>query len=157
MTESLQGKGTGWCIAAESAAKTYLKNKDFYIYYSKDKHGKPTIPRAGIETEGEKISTIRGIAKEQNLDPYIVDVIEKKLDEFPDKEKYKKKTADMKLLTQIDNKQKKEEKLTRDELSLFMRLMLKLKDSDCETTRELKKLKKGETTVRILLIYLNAG
>ncbi len=41
---SLQGHGTGWCTAGESTAKLQLKAGDFYVYYSLDGDGQPTIP-----------------------------------------------------------------------------------------------------------------
>jgi len=116
LVQSLQGHGTGWCIAGESAAETYLKGGDMHVYYSLDEKGEPTIPRAAIRMQENKIDQIRGIAYEQNLDPYIGDVVENKLTEFPDGKAYEKKTNDMKHLTEIENKTKKSKELTKDDL-----------------------------------------
>ena len=116
LVESLQGHGTGWCIASDSTAEHYLGMGDHYIYYSYDQDGNPTIPRSTIRMEDNKIAEIRGIAYEQNLDPYIGDVVDTKMDKFPDGEQYKKKAADMKKLTAIDNKTKAGEKLNKEEL-----------------------------------------
>lgn len=51
LVKSLQGHGTGWCTAGESTAQTQLKAGDFYVYYSLDQQGKPTIPRAAIRMQ----------------------------------------------------------------------------------------------------------
>ncbi len=116
LVESLQGHGTGWCSAGESIARTQLDDGDFHVYYSLDKSGEPTVPRVAIRMEEDEIAEHRGMAYEQNLDPFIDEVVEEKMKEFPDSEKYVKKTNDMKLLTQIENKSKAGEQLTKDEL-----------------------------------------
>ena len=104
LVESLQGHGTGWCTAGEKTAQTQLKGGDFYVYYSHDQKGRPTIPRSAIRMQENKIAEVRGIAAEQNLDPFIGVVVQDKLKEFPDGKAYEKKAGDMKLLTEIENK-----------------------------------------------------
>lgn len=116
LVESLQGHGTGWCTAGESTARTQLDGGDFYVYYSVNQDGNPTIPRAAIRMQGDQIGEVRGIAAEQNLDPYIGDVVQQKLEEFPDGKAYEKKVADMKLLTEIENKTKTGTPLSKVEL-----------------------------------------
>ncbi len=116
LVKSLQGYGTGWCTAGESTAEIQLKGSDFYVYYSKDKFGKSVIPRAAIRMEQNRIGEVRGIAAEQNLDPHIGEIVDKKLSEFPDKEKYQKKTADMKRLTEIEKGNSDKEELTIEDL-----------------------------------------
>ena len=116
LVESLQGHGTGWCTAGESTAKAQLEGGDFYVYYSEDKNGKSNIPRAAIRMQGDEIGEVRGIGPDQNLDPYIGDVVKKKLTEFSDGPKYEKKVADMKFLTQIENKTKLKQPLGKEEL-----------------------------------------
>jgi len=103
LVQSLQGHGTGWCTAAESTAQSQLRGGDFYVYYSFDKDGKPTTPRAAIRMEGSRIAEVRGIAPEQNLDSGAVAVVEEKLKEFPDGPSYQKRVADMRRLTAIEN------------------------------------------------------
>ncbi len=119
LVESLQGYGTGWCVAGESVAKNYLELGDFYIYYSIDKKGKPTIPRAAIQMNGNQIGQVRGVAPEQNLDPYIGSVVQEKLKEFPDGKAYEKKVGDMKILTAIENKIKKGIELSKEDLTFI--------------------------------------
>lgn len=116
LVESLQGHGTGWCTAGESTAQTQLQGGDFYVYYSEDENGEPTIPRAAIRMQGNQIAEVRGVAADQNLDPHIGDVVKKKMQEFPDGEIYEKKANGMKRLTTIDNKTKQGQELTKDEL-----------------------------------------
>lgn len=120
LVESLQGHGTGWCTAGESTAEVQLQNGDFYVYYSNDPKGSSTIPRVAIRMEGDNIAEVRGIAKEQNLDPYIGDVVDEKLQEFGTQgERYKKKSADMKNLTEIENKSKSNQELTKEDLEFL--------------------------------------
>jgi len=116
LVESLQGHGTGWCTAGESTARAQLNGGDFYVFYSNDEHGQPIIPRVAIRMQEGSIAEVRGVAAEQNLDPYIGDTVKAKLKEFPDGQIYEKKSADMKLLTEIDNKTKSGKQLTKDEL-----------------------------------------
>ena len=116
LVESLQGHGTGWCTAGESTAQTQLEAGDFYVYYSLNQNGQPIVPRVAIRMQEDHIAEVRGIAEEQNLDPHIGEVVQKKMQEFPDGKEYEKKAGDMKLLTAIDNKMKAGEELFKDEL-----------------------------------------
>jgi len=116
LVNSLQGHGTGWCTAGESTAQSQLANGDFYVYYSLDKSGKPNIPRAAIRMKGDSIAEVRGIGPDQNLDPFIGDIVKAKLASFPDGQAYEKKSADMKLLTAIENKVKAKQQLSKDDL-----------------------------------------
>ncbi|MEI2779481.1 MAG: hypothetical protein V9G19_26695 [Tetrasphaera sp.] len=82
------------------------------MYYSNDIGGKPVIPRAAIRMSGDQIAEVRGIALEQNLNPYIHEVVEQKLNEFPDGELYDQKLNDMALLTQLEHKRAQQEMLS---------------------------------------------
>ena len=119
LVKSLQGHGTGWCTAGESTAQTQLQGGDFYVYYSLDKDDKPTIPRAAIRMQENKIAEVRGIGPDQNLDPYIGEVVKQKMTEFSDGQLYEKKAGDMKFLTQIDKKTQNQEPLTKEELNFL--------------------------------------
>ncbi len=116
LVNSLQGRGTGWCTAGESTANAQLENGDFYVYYSYDENKKLDIPRAAIRMQGGNIAEIRGIAPDQNLDPFIGDIVKEKLKEFPDGQAYEKKSADMKLLTEIEKKTQSGQELSKNEL-----------------------------------------
>ncbi len=120
LVQSLQGHNTGWCTAtSESIARGQLQGGDFYVYYSLDRSGQPSIPRAAILMQGEQIDQVRGIAEQQNLDPYIGDTVKKKLQEFPDGPKYEKKVKDMKFLTAIEKKMNEEKELSGQELKFL--------------------------------------
>lgn len=116
LVDSIQGHGTGWCTAGESTARSQLQGGDFYVYYSLDKQNQPTIPRVAIRMDGDSIGEVRGIADNQNLDPYVGGIVQEKLAEFPDGKAYKKKTSDMSWLTTIENRMNAGRNLTKDEL-----------------------------------------
>ena len=121
LRNSLQGYYTGWCTAAgENFAKSQLAGGDFYVYYSLDKNGEAKVPRIAIRMDGkDKIGEIRGIADNQNMEPEMMSILEEKLKEFPDKDKYLKKENDMKLLTLIDKKVNDNIDLTLEELKFL--------------------------------------
>ena len=121
LRDSLQGYYTGWCTAAgENFAKDQLAGGDFYVYYSLDEHGEAKVPRIAIRMDGkDKIGEIRGIADNQNMEPEMMSILEEKLKEFPDRDKYLKKENDMKLLTLIDKKVNDNIDLTLEELKFL--------------------------------------
>jgi hypothetical protein len=115
--DSLQGKGTGWCTAGESTARTQVESGDFYVYYTYDKSGNPTQPRVAIRMEENRIAEVRGILEHQQLEPQMTGVLDEKLKDFgSEADLYKKKSADMKLLTEIEKKTEANQPLIRDEL-----------------------------------------
>ncbi len=118
--ESLQGKNTGWCTAGKETAKTQLAGGDFYVYYTKDENGEYKNPRIAIRMDGtNKIGEVRGTSKNQNLESNMEPILDKKLEEFPDKDKYKKKVHDMKLLTLIEEKHKNNQELSLYDLKFL--------------------------------------
>lgn len=120
LCDTLQGKNTGWCTAGYETAKAQLDGGDFYIYYTKDKEGKYTNPRIAIRMEGhDVIGEVRGINEDQNLESSMIEIANKKLEEFPDKKNYDKKVYDMQKLTQIENKTNEEVDLSIDELKFL--------------------------------------
>ena len=117
LLESLQGKNTGWCTAGETVAREQLENGDFYIYYTKDKNNEYKNPRIAIRMDGKTtIGEIRGIAKDQNLEPHMGKILDEKLNEFPDKKDYQKKVKDMKYLTILEKKQEEGLEFSFDDL-----------------------------------------
>ncbi|MBU0660673.1 hypothetical protein KKG22_00670, partial [Patescibacteria group bacterium] len=125
LVETLQGKGTGWCTAGESTARDQLSKGDFHVYYSYDATGNASIPRIAIRQEGKRIAEIRGISEQQNMDSVIAstNILETKLQEFGGEgEKYQKKDADMKRLTEIEGRLKKGEELSEDDLRFLYQL-----------------------------------
>lgn len=115
LVDSLEGKGTGWCTAGLETARRQLLLGDFYVYYTKDSDNNYNQPRIAIRMEENNIGEIRGIADNQNLETEMQDILDEKLQEFPDKDIYNKKVSDMKKLTDI-YKEYNIRKLTIEEL-----------------------------------------
>lgn len=118
----LQGYNTGWCTAA---TKEIAKNQicgggnyiggDFYVYFTKDKNNEYKIPRIAIRMNDYQIGEVRGIAKFQNIETEMDEILDIKLKEFSDGQQYMKRVSDMKRLTQIYKKYEIED-LSDDEL-----------------------------------------
>ena len=118
LVKSLEGHPLEWCTADLEIARTQLRGGDFYVYYSFDSEGKSTIPRLAIRMEGARIAEPpRGIAHNQHLDPFINDVLEKKLGEFGNEgNAFKKRMSDMQMLTEIYKKSQTAKPFTSNEL-----------------------------------------
>lgn len=115
--KSLQNKGTSWCTAGFGTAKAQLEGGDFYVYYTPDKYGNPTIPRIAIRMQKGEIFEARGVAdKDQNLEANMVTIAEEKIDQLPGAEKYRKASADMKRLTGLEEKVNKGQELSIEDL-----------------------------------------
>ena len=117
LVQSVRGWGTGWCTAGEQTAKTQLATGDFWIFKSLDDVGQATIPRLAIRMEGDHIAEVRGIAKKQNVDPFMGEVLSEKLKTIPGGEVYSRRTNDMAAMSAIEKKSKAREPLTKDDLT----------------------------------------
>lgn len=126
LVKSLQGYNTGWCTAGEATAKAQLSKGDFYVYYSYNEKGEAVIPRIAIRMEGNQIGEVRGVAIGQNIEDEMEEIVSKKLEEFPDKEKYEKKVSDMKKLTLIYNEYNSGRELTKEELYFLYQVKEKI-------------------------------
>lgn len=75
LVDSIAGFNTGWCIAGEGTAESYLGHSDVWVYFSQDAEGQNSIPRAAVVTDGSRITEVRGIIQtkevKQHLDDYI--------------------------------------------------------------------------------------
>ena len=150
LRDSLQGYYTGWCTAAgENFAKGQLENGDFYVYYTLDENGEAKVPRIAIRMNGhDEIGEIRGIADKQNMESEMIPILDKKLEEFPDRDRYKKKEYDMQFLTTIDNKVQKGYDLTIEELRFLYEVDSQIegfgyeKDPRIEEIRNKRNIKK---------------
>ena len=113
----INGKGTGWCTAGGiKTASNHINGGDFHVYYTKDREGNYTKPRIAIRMEGNQIAEIRGISENQNIEANMEKVVDKKLEEFPNRDKYKKKVKDMEMLTYIYTKHENKGELTKTDL-----------------------------------------
>lgn len=121
LTEALRGKGSGWCIAGAGLATKYLLKGVVHIYFTKDLMGEMTNPRVVITEDEKRVSQVRGIEWEENIDPYIsqTSIISEKLAQLPGGDKFESTDRDVKLLTLIDLKMAKGQPLTAKEL-LFL-------------------------------------
>lgn len=116
LVAAIQNYATGWCIRGEETARSYLQSNGLEVYFSHDQNGNPKIPRVVIVKNESGISEVRGVAKEENLDPHIGGVVDRKIEELPGGEAFKKKSADMKRLTAIERKVSVGQTLNKDEL-----------------------------------------
>ncbi len=116
LVASLDGHPLEWCTANIDTARTQLQCGDFHVYYSIDEQGEATIPRVAIRMAQDNIAEVRGIGAGQHLDPYIHDVVKEKMNEFPDGEYYQKQAEDMKRLTEIEERHKLKQMLSKDDL-----------------------------------------
>jgi len=114
--KTLKGMGTGLCIAGKGAASRYLSKGNLHIFYSNDEEHNPFFPRIAIHEKRDNIAEMRGIAYKQNLDPFMMEVAKDKSKEFENGDEYIKKSEDMKKLTEIEEKTKKQEELTKKDL-----------------------------------------
>jgi len=117
LTKTLQGHGTGWCIAGDATAKGALSEGDLQIYYSNNALGAPVIPRLAILRYHEEIEEVRGVAHKQEVDPYIFPVLEAKMEEFGEEgQQYRKKAENMRRVTELIQKQEAGVEFTHEEL-----------------------------------------
>lgn len=103
---TLAGMNTGWCTAGLATAIDHLAGGDFYVYFSNDEYGLARLPRIAIRMERNQIMEIRGVAKDQNLDPRIAvsGILEAKLREFGDEgARFLMRSEHMRRLTQIED------------------------------------------------------
>ncbi len=119
--KSLEGKGTGWCTAGKSTSDTQIQSGDFYVYYTYNQQGEPTQPRIAIRMNGQnKIGEVRGVLQHQALEPQMNEILEDKLSEFgPEADTYKKKSEDMRQMTEIEKKTKTNTLLSKEELEFL--------------------------------------
>ena len=143
LTQALEGKGTGWCIAGEEMCKKHLNAGDMYVFYTHDAQGNPIHPRAVIRMAGDKIVEVRGVAHEQNLDPVLAgsDVIQKKLKEFGSEgERYKIRDTHIKQLSSIAEKHEKKQILTREDLRFIYEVDSKIEGFGYEADPRIEKI-----------------
>ena len=100
LESDLAGKGTGWCTATGSAY-AHLEGGDFHVFFTKGKSDQYTEPRVAIRMENGQVSEVRGINQRQELEPILIDEAKKRYAPLPGGEKFQKKSADMKKVTEI--------------------------------------------------------
>ena len=153
--QSLQNKGTSWCTKGYETAKTQLQAGDFYVYYTDEKVGKPTIPRIAIRMQGDEIFEVRGVAdKGQNLEGNMTEIAKEKLQTLPNPEKFEKKVSDMKQLTQIENKVKNSQELSKEELKFIYEIDSNIEGFGYEKDPRIKEIKnKRDIKKDLTIVY----
>jgi len=122
LVKSLEGHPLEWCIAEHDTAQNYLRGGDIHTYYSLNDSNEAIIPRVAIRMQEDKIAEVRGIAHDQNMDPYIGEVVAAKMKEFSDGAAYEKKAGDMKRLTTLEKKTALGQPLAQDDLVFLYEL-----------------------------------
>lgn len=152
--ESLEGKGTGWCTAGKSTAETQIENGDFYVYYTNDANGEPTQPRLAIRMEGNnRIGEVRGILPHQGVEPIMQEVLDTKLQEFGgEADAYRKKSADMKMLTLLDQKHEQDEPFNKNDLVFLYEINSSIEGFGYQTDPRIAELRKGRNTEEDMLV-----
>ncbi|TSC92198.1 MAG: hypothetical protein CEN92_72, partial [Candidatus Berkelbacteria bacterium Licking1014_96] len=141
LVRAIQDYATGWCIRGEGYAEDYLRDNDeLEIYFSNDQDGQPRIPRVVIVRNEESTKEVRGVADQENLDPYIGEVVAKKLEELPDGKLYAKKSADMKRLTAIERKIQNRQELNKDDLIFLYEIKVPIEGFGYQKDPRIKEL-----------------
>ena len=113
----LDNKYTGWCTERdELTCKNQMSSGDFYVYYTKNIDNIYSIPRIAIRMKDSEIYEIRGILKNQEVEPELLDILKSKLNELPFSKRNMKKFKDMKMVELIYKKAKENISLDEEEL-----------------------------------------
>lgn len=127
LVNSLRGYNTGWCTAGEETAKFQLEFNDFDVYYTLNSNNEYKVPRIAILHRGPSISEIRGIEKEQEIEPELLEVAHARAHEICPYVEFFEEEANTRKLTEIYYKQMSHTKLTDEELKfLYNTDMIKL-------------------------------
>ena len=116
LMNDISNKNTGWCITDPYDAVEFLKLGDFNIYFLKDKNNNYTLPRVCIRDVLGSIMEIRGILPHQNVEYALLDLIDKKLEEYPNGDQFKPLVFDAKKSKIINEKINNNIELNREEL-----------------------------------------
>jgi hypothetical protein len=159
VTKALQGFHTQWCIAGEGTAASYLQHSDLHIYFSQDTDGRNTIPRACIVNSKQAgITEVRGIMSDeiakQHLDDYIAPVVQEKLSQIPQGEKWQTKMEDMKRLASIHIKYKQRDILTKEDLRFLYEIDRKIQSTGYDKDPRIKEILSGRDVKEDLSMIL---
>jgi len=157
LSEAIRDFPTGWCIAGEGTAASYLSHSDIWIYFSEDANDNPTIPRAAIvyNPKLQRITEVRGIAESQNLDPYIHPVVEEKLKEIPGGIEWMETMQDQKKLAEIYLKHLNNQELTQEELRFIYEIDRDIKGFGYERDPRIEEILRGRNKRRDLSQIFN--
>lgn len=127
LLEDLFKYNSTWAIEYSSIIKNHRLNKgNIYIYYTKDKENKYTNPRLSILTKNGEISKISGAAPYGNIESEMEIILEKKIDEFPYNEEYKRRIKELQNFTKIYSKWANKEDLNKNDLKFLYEIEHKI-------------------------------
>ncbi len=152
LVDSLDGYPLEWCTANLDTAQTQLDEGDFFVYYSIDDNNEAKIPRAAIRMQGDSIAEVRGIAGDQNLDPYIAEVVRGKMEEFPDGKVYERKAYDMQMLSYIEKKIQGDQELTKGDLTFLYEIDNPIQGFGYERDPRITELRATRNTDKDILV-----
>jgi hypothetical protein len=104
LSNSMQGYGTGWCVVGGSVARERLEDGAIYVYRTKDREGKDTIPRVAVRMEGARIAEVRGVNGDQDVEAAMADIAIERIRGLPGWEIYADKAEDVKQLAAIEQR-----------------------------------------------------
>ena len=152
LEKSLKGKSTGWCTA-EGSAYTHLQGGDFYVYYTKGPTREYSEPRIAIRMENGQVAEVRGTNGRQELEPALIDIAQQKYHSLTGGEKFDKKSADMRRVTELVRKQKQDQDFTKDELAFLYEIKTPIEGFGYEKDPRINELKK-ERSVKADLSFV---
>lgn len=156
LLEAVEQQNTGWCTAGEEICKKQINNGDFYIYFTKDEKGEYKVPRIAIRMDGkDKIGEIKGIDKCHNIEPHLERVLDKKLNEFIDKDAYKQRINDSQILTYIYTKYENKKMLTKEDLSFIYEIDRKIESFGYYEDPRIGKIKENRNPKKDLALIFD--
>ncbi len=150
LENALRNKGTGWCTA-EGSAHAHLEGGDFYVYYTRGTGGMYSEPRVAIRIENGQVAEVRGVNHRQELEPDLLDVATEKYHALPGGEKFDKKSADMKRMTELMKKHEKSEPLTKADLVFLYEIDTKIEGFGYDRDPRIVELRENRNTEEDLL------
>jgi len=127
LVESLKGFPLEWCTRNETTARNQLQGGDFHVYYSQDNSGIARVPRLAIRMQQHRIAEVRGIEVQQEVDEYILPVLDEKLQEFGDEGKiYRRLSMNMKQMTEVTEKHRSNTEMSSSDLRFLYEMNNKI-------------------------------
>lgn|GEM_PF-6124385 len=127
LTKSISGYNTGWCTANMGQSSMFLTHGEIWVYYTPLATGEIVVPRISISLDGNRVREVRGIANNQSIEDQLLEVTHAKLKELPGGSIYFRTVDDTRTLTEIVNKIKDGEVLSRQDLSILYEIEKPLK------------------------------
>lgn len=119
LARSVSGHNTGWCIANIGEGEKFLRFGQVLVYFTPLPGGEHVVPRLCLRLESGRVIEVRGRGPHQGVEDNLLNVAKEKLSEYRDGIRYFKAVSDMEQLTQVTDRFKAGEKLTRYDL-LFL-------------------------------------